>query len=388
MTAQRVLYVINGFNKGGAEIGLKTMLEHGFLTGCKVKVVAFHQGSAELHAAIAGLVGPENLIVVSLKRKLTLAALWAGFLTLRRTIRTFRPTTVVLSLRQANILGRLALLDHRAIHCIAFEHIAKLEAGRLTPLYAVLLWLLSTRVDEVWADCRVTLEGSRRYYLGRRPERVVPLFVAKSHVLPKADYALRGGVRLVTAGRLVARKRIDLLLTAIAHLRAEACDCTLTIYGDGPEREALTRLAAQLGLSEAVDFAGFRPDWHLAARDHDLCVHLSNQEGFCIVVAEAMMVGLPVVAYPVGGILEYSRHGSDAIHATTSDPAAVARLILDLLAREDRRRSLGEAAADRIAQSYGTASATAIYDALTRAVARPRAEPVSPSLMEERHGRV
>ena len=75
MTPCRVLYVINGFNKGGAEIGLRTMLEHGFLKGCDVRVIGLHEGAPELRAAIGRLVGPDNLVLASDRPKLTLAAL-------------------------------------------------------------------------------------------------------------------------------------------------------------------------------------------------------------------------------------------------------------------------------------------------------------------------
>lgn len=388
MSPCRVLYVINGFNKGGAEIGLQTMLEHGFLRGCDVRVIGLHEGAPELRAAIGRLVGPENLVLASDGPKLTLAGLWRGFRTLRATLRTFRPHTVVLSLRQTNIVGRLALLDHRAIRCIAFEHIAKLEAGRLTTLYAALLWLLSPRVDEVWADCRVTLEGARRYHRGRPRERVVPLFVADAQAPRKTDYRLGTPARIVTAGRLIPRKRVDVLLQALTRLRGDGHDCTLTIFGDGPDRPRLMQLAESLGLGASVTFAGFRPRWYETAREHDLCVHLSDEEGFCIVVAEAMMVGLPVIASPVGGVLEYARDGLDAIHAPVPPkPDDVARQISGLLADAGRRRALGEAAAERIADTYGTVAAVAVYDSLTRTLAQSAAGPAASGLFGGHHGR-
>lgn len=384
----RVLYVINGFNRGGAEIGLRTMLEHGFLGGCDIRVLGLHEGAADLRAAIARLVGPENLIVASDGPALTLSGLWRGFRTLRATLRTFRPHAVVLSLRQANIVGRIALLDQHASRCIAFEHIARLEAGRLTSVYATLLWLLSPRVDEVWADCQVTLDGARRYHRGRRRERVVPLFVADAGAARKADYRLGAPVRLVTAGRLIRRKRVDVLLHALARLRRDGRDCTLTVFGDGPDRPRLVQMADALGLGPSVTFAGFQPRWYDAASDHDLCVNLSNEEGFCIVVAEAMMVGLPVLASPVGGVLEYTRDGHDAVHAAVPpEPAGIARQISGLLADADRRRALGEAAAGRIAGTYGAQAASAVYASLTRTIAQRPSGTAASALPGGQHGR-
>ena len=77
---------------------------------------------------------------------------------------------MVLSLKQANVVGRLAALLLPRLTCVAFEHIAEYRARRLQRLYGPLLRLLSTRVDEVWADCGETLEETRRYFPPRRRE--------------------------------------------------------------------------------------------------------------------------------------------------------------------------------------------------------------------------
>ncbi len=103
---------------------------------------------------------------------------------------------------------------------------------------------------------------------------------------------------LVTVGRLLPHKRIDLLLEAVALLRADGSDVTCRVIGDGPARDALHRRAAALGLGDAVEF---RHD----VRGQDALYSLvkaarvfafpSEREGFGIAALEALACGLPVV---------------------------------------------------------------------------------------------
>src|SRR5262249_6815075 len=147
---------------------------------------------------------------------LTIVACLVGSFLFLRTLVTFRPQVVVLSLKQANIIGRIGLYAFPGTKCISFEHIAELEKGPRTGLYEWLLRLTSKRVDGVWADCRKTLESTRGYFKPRnREETVVPLFVTSDDAPLKRRYELGKPVRIVTAGRLIKRKRIDLLLRSL-----------------------------------------------------------------------------------------------------------------------------------------------------------------------------
>lgn len=378
MRQGRVLYVINGFARGGAEHGFKTMLEHGFLKDRDVRVFAICEGSPEVRAAIEALLPPGALHVVSRRPTLTLSAMLKAAWALRRLLSAFEPGAVILSLKQANILGRMLLLRRPEVHCVAFEHISRLEHGRLTPLYGFLLKRLSHRVDEVWADCRATLAGARAYYTPRtRTERVAPLFVAPPDAPKKECFAAGAPFRVVTAGRLIPRKRVDVIIEAIGRLRDRGHKVTLTVFGDGPQRSALERLAARLGLSGSVTFRGFEPSWHEHALHQDLFVHLSDDEGFCIVVAEAMMVGLPVIASPVGGVIEYMDDGQDGVYAPKADAATLADLMAQLMPAEVRRKTLGESAARRIRGAFAPHAIRAQLAALTMAVTREKAADAS-----------
>ena len=185
-------------------------------------MLAFCRGRGDLADKIAARLG-KRVHFVTNRDTLTLWACAAGFFSILRTAFSFRPQKMVLSLKQANVVGRPAALLVPRLTCVAFEHIAEYRARRFQRLYGPLLRLLSTRVDEVWADCGETLEETRRYFVPRRPSRhVIPLFVAERQGPFKTDYALGSRLRLAAAGRLVARKNLPLMVEAVDALRGKA----------------------------------------------------------------------------------------------------------------------------------------------------------------------
>lgn len=103
---------------------------------------------------------------------------------------------------------------------------------------------------------------------------------------------------LVVVGRLIAHKRVDMLLDALALLHAEGIRVSCRIIGDGPERNALRKHASTLGISSAVDFrceVHEQKDVYAYMKASKVFVFPSCREGFGIAVLEAIACGLPVV---------------------------------------------------------------------------------------------
>ena len=117
----------------------------------------------------------------------------------------------------------------------------------------------------------------------------------------------------------MARKNLPLMVEAIGPLRAEGVDATLDVYGDGPEKQAIETLLVERGLQDHVTLHGYRADWVTQAMEADIFLNLSEAEGFCIVVAEAMLAGLPVIAVDVGGIRDYGRDGENMLKLSAPD---------------------------------------------------------------------
>jgi glycosyltransferase involved in cell wall biosynthesis len=119
---------------------------------------------------------------------------------------------------------------------------------------------------------------------------------------------------VVYVGEFRHIKGADLLIDAVARLRADRRPVTLTLAGDGEELEALKAQIQRLGLTEAVRFIG-----HVKARygftKGSLLVVPSRGDSMPYVVIEAAAAGIPMMAAKVGGIPEIFGSHTDALFA-------------------------------------------------------------------------
>ena len=127
----------------------------------------------------------------------------------------------------------------------------------------------------------------------------------------------------------------------------------LVIVGDGPQRQALEQKIARLGLQGRVRMQGQQADvlpW-LRALDIFTLPSYAN-EGVPQALLQAMLVELPCVTTPVGGIPEIAEHERTALLVAPRDPVALAAAIERLAGNEGLRRELGEAARKHCVEGY------------------------------------
>jgi glycosyltransferase involved in cell wall biosynthesis len=354
----RVFYVINTFNQGGAEHGLLTLLENDFFFGHDLTVIGLCRGHGGVADDVRRLVGCHDFIIADPSETLTLRSLIKGAQVMRRELARRKPDVVVLSLKQANIVGRVVLCLFPHVRCVSFEHIMRYRSRRFQWSYKYVLWLLSFRVDEIWGDCRDTIQATSRYFMPgrRRASHVVPLFCVPEDQEAKTTYAIDGVTRVVLAGRLSPVKNIDKVIEAVHRLRSAGRNVRLDVFGEGSEREGLQHRIDTLGLGAHVALLGFHKDWQAEAIKYDIYVNASDTEGFCIVAAEAMAVGLPVISTNVGGIREYGSDKENMLKVETADPVLLAELIGQLIDDPELRGALGRRAASDIRHQYSPAS--------------------------------
>lgn len=173
-------------------------------------------------------------------------------------------------------------------------------------------------------------------------------------------------LRVGTLGRLAVKKGVHHLIGATCQLRASGLALELVIAGEGTELEPLQELAAELSISDIVDFAGFVPDCEVAdfLAGLDVFVLASLTEGLPFSVMEAMRAGLPIVASSVGGLPEMLSHGESALLVDPGDEAALAHAIARLAADPDLADRLGLAARQCFVDRYTT---TAMHEAIREA---------------------
>ncbi len=169
-----------------------------------------------------------------------------------------------------------------------------------------------------------------------------------------------GAWRFLQAGRLIAKKGFATSLRAFALFRKEHPAATFTIAGEGPLLEELRQLAQELGVAEAVHFAGFLGQAELRAQFAAAHIFLhpselgddGNQEGVPNAMLEAMASGLPVFATRHGGIPEAIDEGVSGALVAEGDHAALAAALLDWTQRPEALRRLAGGGASAVAEKF------------------------------------
>lgn len=182
---------------------------------------------------------------------------------------------------------------------------------------------------------------------------------------------------LGSLGRMVEKKGFDVLIEALARLRAEGRAVVLRLAGDGPLRPALEAQAAALGLDEAVRFDGSLSheqvaDWMNALDSFVLaCKEDRNgdMDGIPVVLMEAMSQSLPVVSTRLSGIPELVMHEQSGLLAEPADAADLARQIARLIDSDALRAQLGRDGCQHVMAEFGMAHN---IDRLLAAFALPR----------------
>ncbi len=150
-----------------------------------------------------------------------------------------------------------------------------------------------------------------------------------------------GGGGVVTVGRLTAQKRVDRILDALAALKGRGRRLALTIVGDGPERGALEAQASRLGIADQTRFTGAVEPARVAGAigDADVFAFTALGEGYGLAAAEALALGVPVIAIADGGgATEIAGRPGAGRVVPADDPGALARAIDELAANPDARR--------------------------------------------------
>ncbi|NIJ07562.1 glycosyltransferase involved in cell wall biosynthesis [Sphingomonas vulcanisoli] len=173
----------------------------------------------------------------------------------------------------------------------------------------------------------------------QRPEaaRILPDVTVRAIPLPcvpdgSAAPTMAEGRTIVAAGRLVAQKAFEDLISAFALL--DDPDARLVIVGEGCERPQLEALVARLGLQDRVRLPGFAAEIRPALDAARLFVLSSHYEGYAAVIAQALAAGRPVVATDCTPAT-HELLGDDRFGMTVpiADPAALAQAMARMLAQ-------------------------------------------------------
>ena len=161
---------------------------------------------------------------------------------------------------------------------------------------------------------------------------------------------------VLSVGRLVKQKRFDIAIAAIAQVKRQVPDVCHVVVGEGPERQRLNKMAAELGLEGTVHFTGHLPAMSPALYGLYSCARVfvlpSVGEGLGNVFVEASAFGLPSVGCASGGVPEVVVDGETGLLAAPDDIGGVAERIEQVLANQALGEQLGQRAHQRIATMF------------------------------------
>lgn len=354
----RVLFIISGLNRGGAETHLVHLVSAIDRSRFQPSICVLHTGT--LIAEV-----PEGIPVFA-----NLAA-WAGDLRalpkLVRLIRDQSPMIVdTLGRDDGALWGRLAAKLARVPVIIESLHHGYFSAYK-EPKHA--LYHLLNRSLDVYTDIFVAVSQSQRAFytkIGLPEERIVVINngidiqrYSFGEAARKAARKLLGLPVEIPIIGLVANfspvKRHDLLLQALVKVSDRLPNVKCLLIGDGALRVAVERMAQQMGLSETVVFLGSRTDVPDLLPALDVFTLTSDSESFSKAIVEAMASGKPVVATNCGGPGEIIIEGETGFLVPPGDPSAVAEKVILLLENPTLAQQMGQTARYQVMQRFSLA---------------------------------
>lgn len=355
----RIAYIINSVEGGGAAGPVPAVTRILRNHGADVRVFALtgrdRRGlPAMLDAGLEVSVRPDG-------EKDHLAALrW-----ITESLTAWRPDIIWTSLTRATLLGQIAS-QRMGIPVVSWQHAAYLKPANRLLLRArqkrSALWIADSHCVASLTTARLAVPAERL--------AIWPLFSADPAAPQATPWQAGEPVRIGTLGRLHPVKGYDVLVGALARLKADGFNppapFEMVIAGDGAERAALEQAIRDAGIGN-IRLAGYTENPRDFLAGLHLYVQPSRSEGLCIAVHEAMQAGLPTIASAVGEMPYSIVDGVTGLVVPPNDVAALASALARLLAEPGQLATLGAAARARALDRFGAdAFAAAGADVMRR----------------------
>ena len=169
---------------------------------------------------------------------------------------------------------------------------------------------------------------------------------AETNAMP----ALKGDI--ITVGTLEPRKNQGFILNVLAKCKSWGHTYSLSIIGDGQDKQALECLARKLGITNQINFLGFKPNPPDYMRTHKIYAHAALMENMPITLMEALSLSLPILASPVGGIPEIYTDGKEGYYWPLEDIDLAAGKLCELLENQQLYLEMSQNARTRFIEHY------------------------------------
>ncbi len=161
-----------------------------------------------------------------------------------------------------------------------------------------------------------------------------------------------GDIFLVTSSRLTHKNAVDDVISAMAYMPQNV---SFIIMGKGDDGPKLQKQARDLGVADRVKFLGFLPykDIPIYFSACDIFIRASRSEGFGNSFIEAMASGIPVIATPVGGIVDFIDDRETGVFCSPDSPQSIVKAVEFYMKHESDKNRIVLEAKKRVNERYG-----------------------------------
>jgi glycosyltransferase involved in cell wall biosynthesis len=245
------------------------------------------------------------------------------------------------------------LLASRTLPYVVTSHGGDLFGFR-HPGFAMIKRWVASRASAMTVVSDAMADEVRRLGMPVSRLETIPMGVDVDGRFTTSEAVERSTSELLFVGRLVAKKGLTHLLAAMPGILAARPDVSLRIVGFGPERESLQRQAEQLGLGNAVVFAGAMSQEALPEVYRRAALFVApfvkdesgDQEGLPVALMEAISTGCPFVVGDVAGLRDLLGDTAQANCVDPRDHSRLSEAVLRALADPMAARTAAAKSAD------------------------------------------
>ena len=205
----------------------------------------------------------------------------------RKTIREYRPDIVFSILEEMDIVTYIATRGLKGFKWICSERNDPTRRNKN----------VQRILEKIYQKCDMLVCQSKTvaaYYSMLENKCVIPNPVDLDNYPARVGEAVPP--KIVAVGRLAPQKNIEMLIEAFSLIEKKYPNVTVTVYGEGPEREKLENQIAMLKLENKIFLPGANRNVLETIRDAAIFAFPTNFEGFPNVLVEAIAMGIPVVS--------------------------------------------------------------------------------------------
>lgn len=329
-----ILYLINSFDVGGAEKAMVRLVSRLNRDKFDINVISLKEGSGKLRE---DLKDPNvSVLTLAAKSKFDLSAITK----FRKVISKYDPDILITSLFQATIFGRIlgSLADIPVI--ISWEHNEEL-GGFLRRLLNIGTCFMSNIIIADSERVQAVLEEKLPSFCSSKLVTVPIGGVDLEKFKPKKSRKEKDEIIIGSVGSLEKQKGYLEFSSTMKHITERKKNVKFSLAGGGSLKKSLVTRVEKLGIGDAVNVLGYRDNIPDVLREWSIYVQPSRWEGLCITVVEAMAVGLPIVAYDVGGISESVDDGVNGFLVPPGEKEEFSEKVIELVENDQLRKSMG-----------------------------------------------